>query len=366
MLSLTTNSKDGMKARIIVTKTTDPMYREEVALSEGIITIGRLQENVLHLADPKRAVSKRHARIERAEDDFHIVDLKSVNRTFLNGVPLEPGKPYALKDGDSLRIADFVLHFHPLIERPVAAPEVSTSPEAGGADKDAQAAEELCPDSLDQGISLSQPSVAPQPTPFGSEATQRMERLLDLLLASLMRLMKAKEHFRQEFLGTTMVQNRNLVPLLSENVREAKAFFLEADASSQVVAEREAALSQAANDVQMHLVAFLEGYRRSVDEGTKKFLQQTDPAVLRERLGKLIWKVGPFEISYKSLPIFFQIKLIEMCSDRHRELGSEDRGVLETRYFRPGFIRAYEACMTAAKGVRTAKGGTKPKTTQTR
>jgi predicted component of type VI protein secretion system len=351
-----------MKARIVLTKSDDPKYREERVIPDELITIGRHEENAVHLNDPKRVVSKRHATIERAEDEFHLVDLKSVNGTFQNGARLEAGKPYCLKDGDSVQIANYLLQFFCVVEPPVTTPEIGV--EEQGAGEGLLQPDELSVRTVAQRIQPPRPKGVSQPSAAVAEGGQRTDRMLEILLSSLMHLMKAKEHFRQEFLGTTMVQNRNVAPLLSENVQEAKSFFLAADASPQVVAEREAALSQAANDVQIHLVAFLEGYRRSVDEGTKKFLQQTDPAVLRERLGKLIWKVGPFEISYKYLPVFFQIKLMEMYVDRHWELRSEDRGVLETRYFRPGFTRAYEACLTAAKKMKQIDEGKERKSAQ--
>jgi predicted component of type VI protein secretion system len=50
------------------------------------------------------SVSRRHAEIRYAHDQFWIVDRGSTNGTWLNGERLEPQQPRPLKDGDRLVI----------------------------------------------------------------------------------------------------------------------------------------------------------------------------------------------------------------------------------------------------------------------
>jgi serine/threonine protein kinase len=48
-------------------------------------------------------VSRRHARLFRAETGWQIEDLGSLNGTYVNEVKLTPGMPAALKSGDTIR-----------------------------------------------------------------------------------------------------------------------------------------------------------------------------------------------------------------------------------------------------------------------
>lgn len=57
---------------------------ERVALGEGSLTVGRVADNALVLADPN--VSRHHAEIRQADGGFWIFDLGSTNGTHVNGV----------------------------------------------------------------------------------------------------------------------------------------------------------------------------------------------------------------------------------------------------------------------------------------
>src|SRR5262245_17222406 len=50
----------------------------------------------------EKGVSRRHAALVRYQGLIHILDLNSVNGTFLNGERLQPDVPYALNPGDDL------------------------------------------------------------------------------------------------------------------------------------------------------------------------------------------------------------------------------------------------------------------------
>lgn len=52
----------------------------------------------------ENGVSRRHAALIRYRGRVHIVDLSSVNGTFLNGERLQSDRPYPLRPGDTLRL----------------------------------------------------------------------------------------------------------------------------------------------------------------------------------------------------------------------------------------------------------------------
>lgn len=67
----------------------------------------------IDLADFKaleKGVSRRHAVIVRYQAKPHILDLNSINGTFLNGKRLKPDNPYMLTSGDKLGLGDLLLN----------------------------------------------------------------------------------------------------------------------------------------------------------------------------------------------------------------------------------------------------------------
>ena len=79
------------------------------AINEDALVIGRETACNVCLADA--AVSRRHTKIEKKDDDFVITDLESLNGTFINGIPV---RTRVLSHGDRVRIGDsqflFLLH----------------------------------------------------------------------------------------------------------------------------------------------------------------------------------------------------------------------------------------------------------------
>ena len=71
------------------------------SIEEFPVVIGRETAATLCLADA--SVSRRHSQIEKENDQFVIVDLESLNGTFINDVPI---KRRALQHGDRVRIGD--------------------------------------------------------------------------------------------------------------------------------------------------------------------------------------------------------------------------------------------------------------------
>jgi serine/threonine protein kinase len=102
-----------------------PLRAQVTILANGVVisltkahnTIGRLDaqysppEVDLTNLDSTRRVSRRHARIVQEGERFFIEDLKALNPTRLNGVPLPPYEKRELHDGDTLHIGDLDLRF---------------------------------------------------------------------------------------------------------------------------------------------------------------------------------------------------------------------------------------------------------------
>jgi pSer/pThr/pTyr-binding forkhead associated (FHA) protein len=79
---------------------------KEVELDKQQLVIGRDEKNGIHLSDP--SVSRRHALLSSALDEYFIEDLGSTNGTLLNDRPVTK---HILKSGDTLRLGDYVLYF---------------------------------------------------------------------------------------------------------------------------------------------------------------------------------------------------------------------------------------------------------------
>jgi len=87
----------------------DEGQRREVPLDRDEITIGRREDNLVHL--PDRNVSRRHARLVRRDGAVLLEDLRSANGTMVNGVRIS--EPVPLGDGDLVRIGDYGVALRP-------------------------------------------------------------------------------------------------------------------------------------------------------------------------------------------------------------------------------------------------------------
>jgi pSer/pThr/pTyr-binding forkhead associated (FHA) protein len=84
-----------------------PVYRYEFDGDRSAIVLGRRGGVDVLLPHPK--VSLVHARVERRGTGYTITDEGSTHGTTLNGVRLRPGARAALRPGDRVGIADFVI-----------------------------------------------------------------------------------------------------------------------------------------------------------------------------------------------------------------------------------------------------------------
>ena len=78
---------------------------ERVVVNKRSFKIGRMIGEV-DLITESKAIGKIHCEIIKDGDNYYIVDLKSKNGTFLNGVRLKSNKKYRINDGDSIKLAN--------------------------------------------------------------------------------------------------------------------------------------------------------------------------------------------------------------------------------------------------------------------
>ncbi|MGB8167376.1 MAG: FHA domain-containing protein [Chthoniobacteraceae bacterium] len=69
-------------------------------LVEEVITIGRVDDNTIEIADA--SVSSRHAQLSKDDADYVLRDLGSTNGTRVNGREAAEGEDFKLGDGDAV------------------------------------------------------------------------------------------------------------------------------------------------------------------------------------------------------------------------------------------------------------------------
>ena len=79
---------------------------KEVSLSQGVVTIGRLPDNVIQIDN--LAVSGHHAKIYWDLDKYVVEDNNSLNGTYVNNVRVSK---QPLKDGDAVMVGKHTLSF---------------------------------------------------------------------------------------------------------------------------------------------------------------------------------------------------------------------------------------------------------------
>jgi pSer/pThr/pTyr-binding forkhead associated (FHA) protein len=112
---------DGIKLdeKLMINVIDNPGLNLYVRLSktDGLV-IGRSDSRSSYIPDVdlsplqalEKGVSRRHAAFVRYEEKLHILDLSSINGTFLNGVRLKPDIPYLVNAGDQLGLGDLLVN----------------------------------------------------------------------------------------------------------------------------------------------------------------------------------------------------------------------------------------------------------------
>jgi pSer/pThr/pTyr-binding forkhead associated (FHA) protein len=91
---------DSIKAMIVIHR--GPAQGSRFLLDSEITSIGRSPESDIFFDDV--TVSRKHARIQRSNNEFVIVDSQSLNGTYVNSISINE---HVLHMGDQLQIGKF-------------------------------------------------------------------------------------------------------------------------------------------------------------------------------------------------------------------------------------------------------------------
>ena len=92
----------------------------EYPISKDVVLLGResvadsiFPEVDLTLVDPEGYISRRHAEVQRHGEGYIVMDLDSMNGTFVNNKILLKDEAYTLANDDEIRVGKTVLKFMP-------------------------------------------------------------------------------------------------------------------------------------------------------------------------------------------------------------------------------------------------------------
>lgn len=375
------------------------------------ITIGRGSDNHLTLPDRKRIVSTKHAEVRQEGNTYQLVDLGSKNFTYLRDQRLQAQQPYELHSGDVFRIGDFEIEFVP-IEAPEPAAEetvfaadfrnpfeepandlmealegiieayeeetpqrradamqdafrhateemgeheavqrvfallggdtkgsrpekTETSPASSADTSSAPAASSTAPAS-----SASKPERQRAPTVEAPHAA--VDAVLNTLLQSISQIIGIPWQFRHEFIGQTIMQSADTAFLYEGDAEALKEHLLDPSLSEDERQERLEKVEEAAESLVVHQVAMLNGYKASVMKGAQELMEQLNPEAVEAELAES-------NKLYDLMPVLASPVVVERLRAKWNELQMGDGSVAEQRVFRPAFIKAYLARMTAVR-----------------
>ena len=386
-----------MPVKLKIIKEGDPKGAHEQTFIKDVISIGRDIQNDLQLEGTKSVVSRRHAKIVKEGEVYRIIDLKSRNLTYLNDNKLKPETAYDLNNGDLIKICDFILQFsieketdkylektilefpNPFLQdslnlsalldqisKKYEAEEIGRKEEAlqeafegtvGNVKLNEKAAEilinMLSPRKKTPTEALDKPMKKGTDLPIPTSGL--IQRLMEVLLKFVVKLIQARRQFRLEFIGETMIRSTKSFSLLNCTYDELKNYLFAPDIPPSEQQKRIDHIQLVANEVMLHQVSLLDGYKASVKIGAKQLLDRVNPEVLKADLNKKKVNLAGLQIPYRYLPIINIYKLIKCYDEAHRELNQEDQSILEKKYFRPSYVRSYNKRMDSLRrpGTRT-------------
>jgi len=380
-----------MQVNLVVTKEDNVPGKESRSFNQEIITIGRDSSSTLHLPDPKRIVGRSHAKIVTKGDIVQLIDLGAKNFTFLADEQLVAGKAYTLKEGDTFKIGDYIIQFegitkdepapetditvidqtypNPFLDEAKALAEIIKQINEQYAGEVPNRRDEQLKEALSGEIKAIEPApvaalISAHLKPTGDisfdadqsrsengslSMSDRIRYICDVLLTSFAKFIKAPWNFRLEFIGQTIISSAKTFSFHSSTLQEIREFLLSANISEPDFNKRVAVLSKEADEVMVHQLALIDGYKVSVNEGSRHILEHFNPAVLRKILDEKAIKLGRIEIPYRYLPVFYHWKLLQLYQQKYSELAGEDKGFFETKLFRPGFINGYLERLSSAR-----------------
>jgi len=193
------------------------------------------------------------------------------------------------------------------------------------------------------------PASTPVPTelalsPLSIESTRepapQFDQVMDVLLNVLSMLVSIPWEFRHEFVGHTIAQTPESAILYEGNAHKLKDFLLDPGLDEDELARRLMLIEEGGDEVILHQLAMLDGYKAVVQQGMHMLLREIDPIVAAENLSQS-------SALYKAIPRLSRLVASWGLQDKFKELRAEDWSITERRAYRPSFIRAYLSRMSS-------------------
>jgi len=380
-----------MPIKLRITKESDAKWHYTQVFNKDSISIGRDFSNNLQLVSEKSAVSRQHAKIERHGDTCQVIDLNSRNFTYLNEEKLKGEEEYDLKNGDLIKICEFTLQFsvekkriedveRTILEHPnpflkdaivlgTTVNRICRRFEMQESSRKSEDLNEAVQESLNnlklniagkiianvlrtQAESTTKTPVEVdkiEQKPQAIPSLNNMQKMIDTTLKFFVRLIQARRQFRFEFIGETMIKSSKDFSIHTCSAEELKNYLFDSKIPPKESQRRIDQIKYITDEIMLHQVALLDGYKASVEKGSRLLLEKTDPDVLRKHLSERRINLGPIKIPFSSLPIINAYKLVQLFSDAHRELSQEDQSIIEKKYFRHSYVRSYNKRMDSPK-----------------
>ena len=369
-----------MPFKLTITKEDEPEWHQEYTYDKDTITIGRDINSDLQLEGTKSVVSRHHAQIKLQGDVYQVQDLNSRNFTFLNDDKVKAGADYTLSDGDVIRVCDFHMQFSTIeqekaryadqtildypnpflqdvVQLSTVLKQISTKYDQEDTDRKEEALQEAFQElvanlqahkvleSLGQALQPGRP-IAPPPTEDLGErfelSVSEEQGLMDMLLDFFVKMIQARRQFRMEFIGETMIKSAKTFSIYSCTPEELKAFIFDPSISLEESGRRKALLKGLVDELKLHQISLLDGYKSSVSSGSRQLIERFDPEAIKKLMSG---KKSPLAGLKFLLPLFSAMKVVDQYAGVHRELAQEDQSIIEKKYYRPSYVKRYNHCM---------------------
>jgi Uncharacterized conserved protein, contains FHA domain len=385
-----------MKLIITLRKISDTSFHREYEFSEFPVKLGRETDNDIVLEDPRKIISRSHAKIEDIDGLIQVLDSGSANFTYLNGEKLFPNDGNALKTGDVIKIGDYELDVVlEKMKKEVFFDDQKTMVFSSPFDSDVQKvadsitklAEKYFYDESPLKSEMLRISIMQN---IGRLAESDVNRILSEYFADkLQGKSQIKKDFSQadipvvdkpkvksepprvygdspkstpdysfstHFSESVDIMLDTIIKLIqgylhfrqeffgvtiyqsipTTSLNEIKEYLFNQDISPEEQGKRINLIKEETQKVLSHQIGLLEGYRASVMEGSQLMLQSLDPEIIEKETAN-----KPSTGLESLLPYSKKIKTLEAIKQSYKKYIS-DPYHLEKKFFRPSFIKGYQ------------------------
>jgi len=374
-----------MPFKLSITKEDEPEWHQEYTYDKDTIMIGRDIKSDLQLEGTKSVVSRHHAQIKLQGNTYQIQDLNSRNFTFLNDEKLKAGADYDLKNDDIIRVCDFHMQFsgveqekakytertimdypNPFLQDAVQLStlfkQICTKYDQEDLDRKEEALQEAFQgllsnlqmhtvlEILGQALQQGRPLASPPTEELGEKvelSASEEQGLLDMLLDFFVKMIQARRQFRMEFIGETMIKSAKTFSIYSCTPEELKNFLFDPSLPPEESPKRMVQLKSLVDELMLHQISLLDGYKSSVSSGSRQIIERFDPGAVKKQMAEKKSSSAGLKLGLSRLPLFSALKLVDQYAGIHQELAQEDQSIIEKKYYRPSYVKRYNHCMEA-------------------